>query len=140
MWFWYGDHKGWDAPGLFFRLTPDQLVLGSGLHQFAPPVLKAYRAAVLDDTTGPALAELVAELESHGEYEAGVASRKTIPRGLDPAHPRARFLLFESLHAMTTTTLPAQLSTAGFVDYCLAHFKAVQPLNLWLLDVLKHVE
>lgn len=140
MWFWYGDKKGWDAPGLFFRLTPEQLILGAGLHQFTPAVMKEYRAAVADEEAGARLSEIVTRIESSGVYEAGVASRKTVPRGFDPNHPRARFLRFESLHAMRTGGIPSELESAEFVDYCLEHFQAVQPLNLWLFDLLSTVE
>jgi uncharacterized protein (TIGR02453 family) len=48
MWFWTGDRKGWDSSGFFFRLTPDGLLLGAGMHGFMPEVLPRYRAAVLD--------------------------------------------------------------------------------------------
>lgn len=36
LWFWTGDRKGWDTSGFFFRLTPDRLVLGEGMHGFVP--------------------------------------------------------------------------------------------------------
>src|SRR5207247_274527 len=52
MWFWKGEQKGWDTPGLFFRMSPDSLVLGAGLHHFDKPLLEAYREAVADPETG----------------------------------------------------------------------------------------
>jgi len=52
MWFWAGDRKGWDTSGFWFRLTPDRLMLGAGMHGFEPTALARYRAAVLNDKKG----------------------------------------------------------------------------------------
>jgi hypothetical protein len=34
LWFWHGDKRGWESPGFFFRLLPDRLILGAGMHRF----------------------------------------------------------------------------------------------------------
>ena len=71
LWFWSGDRKGWDCSGFFFRLTPARLMLGAGIHGFAPPTLARYRSAVLDPKRGEALARAVAAVRKAG-YEVGV--------------------------------------------------------------------
>jgi hypothetical protein len=68
-----------------------------------------------------------------GPYEVGGATRKTVPRGFDAAHPRAGLLLHEGLYA--GLELPAADATrAGFTDRALAHFAAAWPVGKWLLD------
>src|SRR5882757_5875577 len=83
LWFWTGDRKGWDSSGFFFRLTPKTLLLGAGMHRFEPPALARYRAAVLDDRKGAALAAIVAKLRKAG-YDVGTESYKKVPAGVAP--------------------------------------------------------
>ncbi len=98
LWFWTGDRKGWDSSGFFFRLTPKTLLLGAGMHRFEPPALARYRAAVLDDRKGAALAAIVAKLRKAG-YDVGTESYKKVPAGVAPDHPRAALLRHGGLHA-----------------------------------------
>ena len=130
LWFWTGDRKGWDSSGFFFRLTPKTLLLGAGMHRFEPPALARYRAAVLDDRKGAALAAIVAKLRKAG-YDVGTESYKKVPAGVAPDHPRAALLRHGGLHAGWEGKHPAALSTGGFVDFVAKHFAAVAPLHRW---------
>jgi uncharacterized protein (TIGR02453 family) len=131
LWFWEGEHRGWESPGFFFRLEPTKLILGAGMHQLAKEQLEPYRKAVLDDRAGKALLKLKDQLERDG-YKLGGATRKTVPRGFDAAHPRASLLLHEGLHATHESKVPRSIATPAFVDECLVHFKATAPLSKWL--------
>ena len=137
LWFWTGERKGWDNPGFFFRLAPDHLILGAGLHQFGPEAVKAFREAVIDLERGPQLAELMRQIEAGGTFTVGREARKTVPRGFDPGHERARFLRFDGLHAESHTPIPAEAATPIFVEYCLERFRALNPVNLWLRETLR---
>jgi uncharacterized protein (TIGR02453 family) len=131
LWFWEGEERGWATPGFFFRLAPKQLILGAGMHQLPKEQLAAYRTAVVDDKAGKALAKVADELKAAG-YQLGGAARKTVPRGFDPAHPRASFLLHEGLHATFEGPVPASFGTPAFVDECLTHYRATAPISRWL--------
>jgi uncharacterized protein (TIGR02453 family) len=131
LWFWEGEKRGWETPGFFFRLAPTRVMLGAGMHQLGKDQLAVYRAAVLDDASGKALVKLGDRLRSAG-YELGGATRKTVPRGFDPTHPRASLLLHEGLYGGWEGAHPASLGTPAFVDECVAHFKAVAPVSRWL--------
>lgn len=133
LWFWHGDKRGWNSPGFFFRLLPDRLILGAGMHRFEKQQLDAFRAAVVDARAGKALAKTVAELRAAGAYDIGGATRKTVPRGFDAAHPRAEYLLHDGLFAAFETEDTAIAETPGFVDFCTGHFKAMWPISKWLL-------
>ena len=135
MWFWTGDKKGWETPGYFMRLLPDRWAIGGGIHHFGKGGLDIYRGAVVDETIGRALEQTVATLDSH--YEVGLASRKSVPRGYDASHPRARYLLHEGLVAMLEGHLPPEAASPVFADICVAHFKAVNPINEWLASILR---
>jgi uncharacterized protein (TIGR02453 family) len=134
LWFWAGEEKGWDQSGFFFRLTPDRLMLGAGMHGFVPPVLARYREAVLDPKRGEALAALVAKLRK-ASYEVGTETYKKAPRGIAPDHPRVALLRHGGLHAGWEGKHPAQLGTAGLVGFVATHFAKIAPLHAWLTGI-----
>jgi uncharacterized protein (TIGR02453 family) len=131
LWFWAGDRKGWDTSGFFFRLTPDRLILGAGMHGFAPPTLARYRAAVLDNRKGSALATAVAKLHEAG-YEVGTESYKKVPPGAPADHPRAALLRHGGLHAGWEGKQPAALAKPEIVEVVAKHYAAVAPIHRWL--------
>jgi uncharacterized protein (TIGR02453 family) len=133
IWFWHGEKKGWDRPGFYLRVTPKTVFLGSGMHMLQGEMLDAFRRAVVDDKAGKALVRAVDKVRAAGRYEVGGATRRTVPRGLDAAHPRAALLLHEGLHA--GVELPAAEATkSGFVERAAGHFAATWPVGKWLLE------
>ena len=136
MWFWQGAEKGWDMPGYFLRIEPRKVTVGAGMHHFMGSHLDAYRRAVLDDTRGRALVTAVKRVRGAG-YEVFGVTRKAVPRGFDAEHPRAELLKHEGLWSAVTGPAPKELATPGFVDYCVAHLKALTPLNVWLSEAVR---
>jgi uncharacterized protein (TIGR02453 family) len=137
MWFWQGERKGWESPGYYMRLLPDEMILGAGMHSFSKDGLEAFRRAVLDEERGAALETVVIAVESGGKYRLGGEARKTVPRGFDPEHRRARFLRFEGLNANVEGPIPPESASIAFVDYCMGHFKSLSPVNEWLATVIR---
>ena len=133
IWFWHGDKKGWDRPGFYLRVTPATIFLGSGMHMLEGEMLERFRKAVIAEKLGKALVAAIAKVKKAGPYEVGGATRKSVPRGSDPSHERARLLLHEGLYA--GLELPAaDAAKPGFADRALAHFAATWPIGKWLLD------
>jgi uncharacterized protein (TIGR02453 family) len=131
IWFWHGEKKGWD-PGFYLRITPATLYLGSGMHGLQGKMLDDFRSAVLAESSGRALTKAVAVVEKAGPYEIGGVTRKTVPRGFDAGHERARFLLHEGLYA--GIELPGEVAGwRGFIDLAVRHFSATWPIGRWLL-------
>ena len=81
----------------------DKLTVGAGLIHLAKEALPAYRAAVIDPELGSALVEVVESIEAAGHSVTG-GGRKTVPRGFDPQHERARFLRYEASSPPITAT------------------------------------
>ena len=136
MWFWQGTRKGWESPGYFMRLLPDEMILGAGMHSFSKEGVEAFRLAVIDEERGSALDAIITALTQGTPYQLGGESRKTVPRGYDPGHPRSRLLLHEGLTVSLDGSIPAGADSAAFVDYCFDHFKAMSPVNQWLASLL----
>jgi uncharacterized protein (TIGR02453 family) len=132
LWFWHGDRKGWEVPGFFLRITPASVWIGAGQHGLPRPTLERFRAAVLDPVAGTALEAAVVGAGAAG-LEVGEGSRKRVPAGYPADHPRARFLLFDSLHALAT--LPgAVVEDADFDDRAFEIFRQAWPVGQWLRD------
>lgn len=135
VWFWHGDRKGWDCPGFYMRIAPSTVFLGTGMHSFEKPMLDTFRKAVVSDGSGTRLMSAINSID--GAYEIGGETRKSVPRGFDAAHPRARLLKFEGLHA--GIELPAAAAEVpDFADRALSHFARTWPIGQWLLEELAH--
>jgi uncharacterized protein (TIGR02453 family) len=134
LWFWHGDKRGWDSPGFFFRMSCDHMILGAGMHRFEKAQLERFRAAVVEPKSGKALLKAIADVRSAGDYEIGGATRKSVPRGFDPAHERADYLRHEGLFASRQGWPGGVVETAEFLDYCVGHFRAMWPISRWLLQ------
>jgi len=134
LFFWAGEGRSRERPGFFFRLRADRVILGAGIHAFDARMLEAYRASVLDDDRGTALEAAVAEAEGAGAIVEGVGYRR-VPAGFDPAHRRAGLLLHNALHASFDEPVPSSISTASFVDHCLARFRPLAPLLDWVAEL-----
>jgi hypothetical protein len=119
------------SSGFFFRLTPNRLILGAGIHNFAPPARGRYREAVLDSKRGGPLSRLVRSLRDDG-YDVGNESYKKVPAGVPSDHPRAALMRHTGLHAMWEGKHSPALRSPGFVDFVADHFAAVAPIHRWL--------
>lgn len=131
MWFWEGTGPRMECSGFYFHLEPDRLMLAAGIHRFRTPVLGAYREAVVHPRRGESLTQAVSLVESRG-FTVGGESYKRMPRGYDPGHKNARFLLFDGLYAFEEMELPREFLTADFVDFCAERFILMEPVHQWL--------
>jgi uncharacterized protein (TIGR02453 family) len=132
LWFWSGKKKGWDSSGFYLRLTPKTLMLGAGMHMFAPPVLATYRKAASRDRDGAALAKIVGQLRAAG-YEVGGETYKKTPRGVPDAHPRAALLKHSGLYVGWEAKHPRELGSAKLLDLIAKHYAKMAPLHRWLV-------
>jgi uncharacterized protein (TIGR02453 family) len=128
LWFWQGPGPSRSRPGYFFRLTPEALFLGAGMHDFEPPLLERYRAAVADERRGAALAKAVAQVERAG-YEVGGRGYKRVPAGYDVPDDRAPLLLHRGLYAGIELPHPGELHTPKLPRFCVSHFRKLRPLQ-----------
>jgi uncharacterized protein (TIGR02453 family) len=129
LWFWQGERPRMENSGFYFHLEPPQLMLATGVYIFPKPLLEAYRQAVVDPDQGPALLQAV---QASGDYPLGGKHYKRTPRGFDPGHARAEWLLHNGLYASTEDLIPEALYSAELVDFCLEHYTNMLPLHLWL--------
>jgi len=133
LWFWQGDGPSRERPGYFFRLTPQSLILGAGMHAFSDQALEGYRRAVLDDELGPTLEEAARTCQA----EIGGRTYRRLPAGLPAEHPRADWLRHGGLFAeLELQPVPPEVFADAFPAWCLQQYQRVAPLQRWLVEVL----
>lgn len=126
-----GDERLCQSPVLVLRLQSDTVTVGTGIHEFAKETLANYRAAVVDSSKGPALRRAAGKMEKAG-YAIHGQHYKRVPRGFDPEHANARYLLHRGLYAGLDTALPDSIHSPKFVTYCMDHYRKLAPLYDWL--------
>jgi uncharacterized protein (TIGR02453 family) len=85
--------------GYYVALSRAGLHVGGGVYELARDQRERFRAAVLRDRPGAALAAITADLEAAGFAFAG-PDLKRAPRGVDPFHPRIALLRRTRLAAL----------------------------------------
>src|SRR5262245_43838605 len=81
-----GDGHGPHNPVPLYIQLGTSTFVGAGHYMMDPPQLERYRAAVLDDGTGRALARIVAGLERAKFKIVSFDALKRVPKGMDPEH------------------------------------------------------
>jgi uncharacterized protein (TIGR02453 family) len=129
LWFWQGEGPSRERPGYFFRLLPEKLILGAGMHAFSDRIQERYRAAVLGPHGG--------RLEHLAVPNIGGRTYKRVPAGLPADHPRADWLRHSGLYGeLGFEPPPEELFSPALPAWCTRQFERVMPLQQWLLELL----
>jgi uncharacterized protein (TIGR02453 family) len=136
FWFWEGDAPSRERPGLFVRLRPATVTLGAGMHQFEPPALAAYRAAVADEATGRALEDAIMDAAGLRGVTVGGLRYKRVPRDFDADHPRGALLRHSALYVSGDWKLPRSVSSPAFVGWTAERLERMAPVERWLTATL----
>jgi uncharacterized protein (TIGR02453 family) len=131
----YGLLHGVHGPAiaLYAQLTAQGLYAGTGYHQLARDQLERFRAAVVDDRTGPQLADLVAAARASGLEVVG-ESLRTAPRGHPRDHPRSELLRHRALVAGRSLAGGSGIGRDEALEHVASAWRAAEPLNAWLAD------
>jgi uncharacterized protein (TIGR02453 family) len=130
-----GAARGPNQPVPVYVQLGTETFVGAGHYMMEPAQLARFREAVLDDAQGKTLARIVATLEKAKFRLVSYDALKKVPRGIDPAHPRAELLKRKSL-AVEFPTLPKRLVTSRkFVDWLVDRVDQSRPLVEWLAEL-----
>jgi uncharacterized protein (TIGR02453 family) len=116
---------------LYAEISSRGLYAGTGYWRMAPDQLERFRAAVLRDGPGDALAEAIAELEREG-LELVAPALKTAPRGMPRDHPRVALLRYKDLVAGRRLAPGPKLATRAALAHVAGTWEAARPLTAWL--------
>lgn len=133
--FWEGTRKKMENPSFGFQFGSYGAALYGGVFTFAQDLLEAYREAVVDDGSGPALEKVLDDVRAAGAYTIEGERYKRVPTGFDAAHPRADLLLYKGLHALSPQFDIQLVTTPELVDICYEHCRHMAPLQQWLAAI-----
>jgi uncharacterized protein (TIGR02453 family) len=120
------------AAALYLQLGIDEEFAGAGLYMFDDAALARWRKLVVDKRAGAAIAKLVAQATEAGYQIEGHATLARVPKGLDPAHPRAELLKRRGVVAMFPPIPRGLIHKPGLTAWLTGHAAAVAPLVKWL--------
>ena len=116
----------------YVQLSADGLFVGAGMYHMASDQLQRFRATLLDDRDGAAIANVADTLASDG-YEIGAAETlKTAPRGWDRDHPRTELARRKGLVMSRAFDRAKWMSTPKAIDRITAVWRDARPMNDWL--------
>jgi uncharacterized protein (TIGR02453 family) len=119
---------------LYLQVGPLERFTGSGCWMLEPDALQRFRAALLDPRRGAALARHLADLEARGFSRSSAGALVRVPKGVDPAHPRADLLRMKGL-VVDPGEVPRRLLTRpDLVDWLVERARAAAPVVTWLAD------
>lgn len=130
---WQGEHPK-TSPAFILRIRHDEILTGAGVFALADDRLDRYRAGVVGDA-GADLERIVDAITAAVPSAAlSEPTRKRVPRGFDPDHPRARYLRHDGLHLSGVEPTPASITTPAFADHVADRLGAYVDLHRWLLE------
>lgn len=135
--FWEGPGKKLENSGYYLQLNKSSIFLGAGMYCFPQQKLRPFRDSVVDGRKGKGLGKIIKAIAANPSYRIGGQHYKRVPAGYDPGHPKADLLLHNGLYAYYESSLPGEIYSSRFVDYCFGIFRDMSPLHKWLRDLIK---
>ncbi|NOT07294.1 MAG: DUF2461 domain-containing protein [Gemmatimonadales bacterium] len=132
--YWHREGRKMEVPGFFLRIDAKQLLLGTGLHQPEPDVLRRIRVAIDKDPKGwQRAARDKAFLRTWGGLDGESLKRVPAPWATD--HPDANDLKRKDFTAFLT--LPAAEATKPrFANLAAGHWRDSAPLMAFLFRAM----
>ena len=129
--FWHRDGKKMEVPGFFLRIAPDEVLIGTGLHQPEPALLHRLRTAIDADSAAWRKASRNAAFMKQWGGLAG-ESLQRVPAPWPADHRDAADLRRKEFVAFIR--LPGRAAVSpGFASQVLAHWRASKPLMEFLV-------
>ena len=132
----YKTHQGAYVPigpstGWYVQVSAPGVRVGAGFYEADSERLGAIRHAIADDTHGPELEKLLADLTGEG-WELGGETLKTSPRGYDADHPRIALLRHKSMTLGKNYGFDPVIHSPELLDRVRDDWRAVRPFLDWV--------
>ena len=121
------------STGWYVEISARGTRVGAGFYEASGPRLAAIRAGMAHDLHGPALEQLLDELERDG-FEVSGERLKTSPRGYDADHPRIGLLRHKQLFAGKRYGFEAADIGPELLDRVRGDWRSLRPLVEWIAD------
>lgn len=135
LWFWEGERRS-AISGLFFRLTPESVLVGVGTHGFDRSHLALYRNIVGDPEGFESLSRAVEAVEACGHQVLGDELKRNPVAYRDLTGERARLIRFTSLSAIAEHPAGKWVHTPSVLEWAMKRWEQMLPIHLWLVEKL----
>lgn len=136
---WVGYHfqdtRGGDkvnAPFFYLGWDPSGIAYGSGVWQFTPQQREIFRTRVTEGHSADRFTQIVAKLKRGKRFEVRGASLKRMPKGYDPDHINAPFLLHSGAYTSYEEDFPRDFYTPRFTARAVKLFQEALPFLQWM--------
>jgi len=137
IFFWEGKRKKLENPGFYLQLNKNSIFIAGGLYVFPKDLFKPYRDSVVHPKRGVELRRILNRITKNGLYRFGGSQYKRVPPGYDNGHKNSDLLLYKGCHAYYETSLPEEIYSSKFIDYCYDIFREFVPLHIWMREYVK---
>jgi len=118
---------------LYFHVGQPRSFAAAGHYMMDPSALAKFRKAVADDERGRELDKILASLKKKGFSVDSHGTYARVPKGFDPAHPRAEHLKRKGLTVGFPPIPKGLLAHPKLAPWLATHAKASAPLVEWLV-------
>jgi uncharacterized protein (TIGR02453 family) len=129
-------YKDYIAAGVgrsYISLSKQGIWVGTGMYKPEPATLARFRAAVADDESGAALAEIVRGLRRKKYDVSTHDTLSSAPKGYDANHPRIDLLRMKDIYAGKTLP-PEMLASSKALERVTRVMRETEPLAAWLRE------
>jgi len=135
IYFWEGKNKKIPGSGYYFHFEPTKIFLGTGIYKPDSMMLNIYRSALIDDVKGASFSKALNKVMKLKKYSLGGKHYKRVPRGFDPEHKNAEYLLYNGFYAFEEMGVPKILHSGKILDFCLKRWDEMSPIHKWLIKI-----
>lgn len=133
----FGAVMGPKDSGYYIHISPGECFLACGYYMLMPDQLKKMRRGICSDYDG--LREILDNTDFKneiGDLGRDPDALKRVPNGFDKDHPSAEYMKLKRFY-VTKPITEAQVLSPDFVQYAARMFKLMQPLSVYLKDVME---
>jgi len=131
-----GAGRGPSAPAaLYVHVGAAEVFVAAGQYMMDADQLASFRTAIVHEARGEEIGGLLRRLTRAGFAVGSHDELQRVPRGFDPAHPRADLLKRKGLIVSFPAPPRDLLVSRSLVDWLVPHTKRAAPLVEWLAAV-----
>ena len=132
--FWQGETHRMQSASFYMHYDPFEVFVATGIRNFKPPLLNAYREYVQDEQKREALHLILEELKVKG-YQIVEQKYKRYPANMNPKDIHAYLYLFGSMYAFKTFSPNKTFHSEKIIEHNFQIYKDCFALHQWLFEL-----
>ena len=131
--FWQGAGHRMQSSSFYMHYDPFEIFIATGIRNFKPPLLLAYRNYIKNDAKREALHTILENLKAKG-YHIPQPEYKRLPRESDEEPAYSYLTRYRSMYAYTTFTPDKTFHSEMIIERNFKIYEEMLPLQQWLYE------